>query len=79
MRLLRRSFSLRSFGSSQRQRRRIFFTKKIMDNKLLKIKLEYQKLEKKLQDLAIINNHEEYKKVSMEFNKLKEKSAKIDE
>ncbi|MCK5459634.1 peptide chain release factor 1 [Candidatus Parcubacteria bacterium] len=50
-----------------------------MDNKLLKIKLEYQKLEKKLQDLAIINNHEEYKKVSMEFNKLKEKSAKIDE
>ena len=49
-----------------------------MDNKLLKIKQEYQKLERKLQDPAIINNHKEYKKISMEFNDLKEKTVKID-
>lgn len=49
-----------------------------MDEKLLKIKQEYQELEKKMQDSAIINNHGEYKKISMEFNELKEKAFRID-
>lgn len=50
-----------------------------MDDKLLKIKQQYQELEKKLQDPAIINNHEEYKKVSMDFNELKENFIKIEQ
>jgi peptide chain release factor 1 len=48
-----------------------------MHNRIKEIKENYSKLEKSLQDPSLVNDQNKYKKVTQEFNELKDKMVKI--